>query len=149
MSGFQPSFLLFITIKKKSESLFSPRINQQNVCAQSDTSLVSLIADSSESAHLNKSKEIKMKKMTVATLFTATMLLFSFNSAFAGNEGLPADRVIAAIQTAVAANPGLIHEVEVETKQGKLTVEVKIIDAKGQKVKVKVDPETNAVIPAK
>ncbi|MBE7526138.1 MAG: PepSY domain-containing protein [Burkholderiales bacterium] len=90
-----------------------------------------------------------MKKMTVATLFTATMLLFSFNSAFAGNEGLPADRVIAAIQTAVAANPGLIHEVEVETKQGKLAVEVKIIDAKGQKVKVKVDPETNAVIPAK
>lgn len=86
-----------------------------------------------------------MKKIG-STTFTAIMLLFSFNNAFADSEGLPADRVIAAIQTAVAANPGLIHEVEVEQKLGKLIIEVKVIDAKGQKIKVKVDPEKNEVI---
>lgn len=54
-----------------------------------------------------------MKKITGAAILTATMF-FSFNSAFAGNEGLPADQVISAIQAAVAANPGNIHEAEVE-----------------------------------
>lgn len=87
-----------------------------------------------------------MKGTTLAAIFTATTLLFSINSAFAGDEGLPASQVIAAINTAVAATPGLIHEVEVEQKLGKMIVEVKIIDAKGQKVKVKVDPEKNTVI---
>ncbi len=87
-----------------------------------------------------------MKKIGGATVFTAIMLLFSFNNAFADSEGLPADRVITAIQTAVAANPGLIHEVEVDQEHGKLIVEIKIIDAKGQKTKVKIDPEKNEVI---
>lgn len=87
-----------------------------------------------------------MKKIGSITIFTAIMLLFSFNSAFADNEGLPADRVITAIQTAVAENPGLIHEVEVDQELGKLVVEVKIIDAKGKKTKVKIDPEKNEVM---
>lgn len=87
-----------------------------------------------------------MKKVGSATIFAAVMLLFSFSNAFADSEGLPADRVIAAIQTAVAANPGLIHEVEVDQEHGKLIVEIKIIDAKGQKTKVKIDPEKNEVI---
>ena len=87
-----------------------------------------------------------MKKIGSATVFAAVMLLFSFNSAFADSEGLPADRVITAIQTAVAASPGLIHEVEVDQEQGKLIVEIKIIDAAGQKIKVKIDPEKNEVI---
>ncbi|MCC6916258.1 hypothetical protein [Nitrosomonas sp.] len=87
-----------------------------------------------------------MKGTTLAAIFTAAALLFSFNSAFAGNEGLPASQVIAAINTATAATPGLIHEVEIEQKLGKLIVEVKIIDAKGQKVKVRIDPEKNAVM---
>ena len=89
-----------------------------------------------------------MKKITGATVLTAAML-FSFNSAFASNEGLPADQVISAIQAAVAANPGNIHEAEVEKEQGKLIVEVKIIDANGKKIKVKIDPTKNAVIPNK
>lgn len=85
-----------------------------------------------------------MKKITGTTILAAAMF-FSFNTAFAGNEGLPADQVISAIQAAVAATPGNIHEVEVEQKRGKLIVEVKIIDAKGQKVKVKIDPANNTV----
>lgn len=86
-----------------------------------------------------------MKKITGATILTAAML-FSFNSAFAGSESLPADQIISAIQAAVAATPGTIHEVEVEQKRGKLVVEVKIIDTKGQKVKVKIDPANNTVV---
>lgn len=86
-----------------------------------------------------------MKRITGAAILT-TAMLFSFNSAFAGNEGLPADQVISAIQAAVAAKPGNIHEVEVEQKRGKLVVEVKIIDAKGQKTKVKIDPTNNTVV---
>lgn len=96
--------------------------------------------------HAINQEEMIMKKIGSTTVFTAIMLLFSFNNAFADSEGLPADRVITAIQTAIAANPGLIHEVEVEQKFGKLIVEVKVIDAKGQKIKVKVDPEKNEVI---
>ncbi|SDW80101.1 Peptidase propeptide and YPEB domain-containing protein [Nitrosomonas eutropha] len=89
-----------------------------------------------------------MKKITGAAILTAAMF-FSFNSAFAGNEGLPADQIISAIQAAVAANPGNIYETEVEREQGKLIVEVKIIDANGKKIKVKIDPAKNAVIPNK
>lgn len=87
-----------------------------------------------------------MKKITSAAILTAAML-FSFNNAFAGDEALPANQVISAIQAAVAANPGNIHEVEVEQKQGQLIVEVKIITTDGKKVKVKVDPANNAVLP--
>ncbi|SCZ86982.1 PepSY domain-containing protein [Nitrosomonas mobilis] len=86
-----------------------------------------------------------MKKITGAAILTTAVLL-SFNNAFAGDEGLPADQVISAIRAAVAANPGNIHEVEVEQKQGKLIVEVKIIDANGKKAKVKIDSEKNTVI---
>lgn len=87
-----------------------------------------------------------MKKTTLAAIFTATTLLFSVDSVFAGNEGLSADRVIAAINTAIATTPGLIHEVEVEQKAGKVIIEVEIIDAKGQKIKVRIDPEKNTII---
>jgi uncharacterized membrane protein YkoI len=54
--------------------------------------------------------------------------------------------VIAAIQTAVAANPGLIEEVDVDREGGRLIVEVKIINADGRQIEVKVDPEENEVI---
>lgn len=87
-----------------------------------------------------------MKKIGGITVFTATILFLSINSAFADNEGLPAEHVITSIQTAIAANPGLIHEIEVEQKLGKLIVEIEIIDAKGQKAKVKIDPDKNEII---
>lgn len=87
-----------------------------------------------------------MKRMTKPAVLAATALLLLFSSAFANDEGLPADRVIAAIQTAVAANPGLIKDVEVEREDGRLLVEVEIISADGKKTEVKVDPEKNEVI---
>ena len=87
-----------------------------------------------------------MKSMTIPAVVAATALFLSFGSAFANDRGLPADRVIAAIQTAVAANPGLITEVEVEREGGRLIVEVQIISADGRQIEVKVDPEKNAVM---
>jgi len=76
----------------------------------------------------------------------ASALVFSFGSAFAADEVLPADRVIAAIQIAVAANPGLIKEVDIDRERGRLTVEVEIIGADGRKTEVRIDPETNELI---
>lgn len=87
-----------------------------------------------------------MKSITKIVVLAATLLLLSFGSAFAYDRGLPADRVIAAIQTAVAANPGLIEEVDVDREGGRLIVEVKIINADGRQIEVKVDPEENEVI---
>jgi hypothetical protein len=87
-----------------------------------------------------------MKRMTILAVFAATALLLAFGPACANDRGLPADRVIAAIQTAVAAHPGFINEVEVEREGGRLIVEVEIISADGKKTKVKVDPEKNAVM---
>lgn len=79
-------------------------------------------------------------------ILVAIAILLSFGSVSADVRGLPADKVIAAIQTAVAVYPGLIKEVEVERKHGRLIVEVKIIRSDGAKVEVKVDPENNALL---
>jgi hypothetical protein len=87
-----------------------------------------------------------MKSITKPAVFAATTLLLLFGSAFANERGLPADRVIAAIQTAVAAQPGLIQEVEVDREGGRLIVEVQIISTDGRRIEVKVDPEKNAVM---
>ena len=87
-----------------------------------------------------------MKIVTSLAVFAVIAMLLSFGSAVANDEGLSADRVIAAIQTAVAAHPGLIKEVEVEREGGRLIVEVEIIKADGRKIEVKVDPEKNEVM---
>jgi hypothetical protein len=87
-----------------------------------------------------------MKIVTNFAVFAVIALLLACGSAIANEEGLAADRVIAAIQTAVAAQPGLIKEVEVQREGGRLIVEVEIISADGKKTEVKVDPEKNAVI---
>lgn len=79
--------------------------------------------------------------VTKLAVFAATALLIMVGSAFATDEGLPVEVVIDAIQTAVADNPGLVTDVEVEREGGILIVEVKIIDEKGMKTEVKVDPE--------
>ncbi|HNR12956.1 MAG TPA: PepSY domain-containing protein [Thermodesulfobacteriota bacterium] len=73
-------------------------------------------------------------------------LLLSFAVAFADDDGLPADKVIASIQTAVAANPGLIETAEVDREGGMVVVEVEIITSDGKRIEVKVDPEKNEVI---
>lgn len=87
-----------------------------------------------------------MKHRPIRAVVAATALLLSFGSAVAKDEGLPADRVIAAIQTAVAAHPGQITEVDVEREGGRLIVEIEIRSADGKKIEVKVDPEQNAVL---
>lgn len=78
-----------------------------------------------------------------SAVLTAGALLFVSVSAFANDEALPADRVVAAIQTAVASNPGLVKDVEVEREKGKLFVDVEIIGEDGRKAKVRIDPEKN------
>ena len=77
---------------------------------------------------------------------TVIVLLFSFGNAFATDEGLPAEVIISSIQAAVADTPGLVKDVEIEREGGKLIVEVKIIDDKGTKTKVRIDPETKTRI---
>jgi hypothetical protein len=87
-----------------------------------------------------------MKRVPTLAVVATTVLLLSFGSVVAKDEGLPADRVIAAIQTAVAANPGHITEVDVEREGGRLIVEIEILSTDGKKTKLKVDPDTNAVM---
>jgi uncharacterized membrane protein YkoI len=87
-----------------------------------------------------------MKRMPKALVLSAIVLVVSFGSAHANDEALPADQVIAAIQSAVAASPGLIKEVEVEREGGRLVVQVELIGADGRETKFKVDPATNQVL---
>lgn len=87
-----------------------------------------------------------MRTMTKPAMLAAIALLLAFGNVFANDHGLPAERVIAAIQTAVAASPGLVREVEVDRRGGRLIVEVEIINADGKKTEVKVDPENNQVM---
>lgn len=78
-----------------------------------------------------------------SSVVAVIILLFSAGSGFAKDEALPAEVIISSIQAAIADTPGLIKDVEVERENGKLLVEVKIIDDKGTRTKVKIDPETN------
>jgi hypothetical protein len=61
---------------------------------------------------------------------------------------LAADHVIACIRTAMAAQAGLVKEVEVEYKRGQWLCEVKIVDDTGQKYELHVDVTTNQVVKA-
>lgn len=68
--------------------------------------------------------------------------------AFADSDkGLPADQVIAAIQAAVAAQPGQVKDVEVKDRRNQASlVEVEIVAADGKKHEVKVDASTRQVV---
>jgi hypothetical protein len=61
-------------------------------------------------------------------------------------EALAADHVIACIQTAVAAQPGLVNEVEAEYERGQWLCEVKLVDEAGKRHKLHVDVTTNQVV---
>jgi uncharacterized membrane protein YkoI len=84
-----------------------------------------------------------MRLMGKAAVVAAMVLFLWGGSAAAVDEALPAEQVIAAIQKAVASNPGLVKEVEVEREEGRLIVEVEIVGTDGRKSKVKIDPERN------
>lgn len=62
------------------------------------------------------------------------------------DESLPAPQVVAAIQAAVAAQPGSVREVEVKREKQRALVEVEIVAADGRKHEVKVDAGTNQVV---
>ena len=89
---------------------------------------------------------VVMKIISKAVALTAILVFVSLGNAFANDEGLPPDRVISAIQAAVAVNPGLIKEVEVEREGGRLVVEIKMIGTDGRETELKVDPATNQVM---
>jgi hypothetical protein len=64
-------------------------------------------------------------------------------------EALAADHLIACIRTAVAAQPGLVKEVEAEYEWGQWLCEIKLVDDAGKRHKVHVDVATNQVVKAK
>jgi uncharacterized membrane protein YkoI len=87
---------------------------------------------------------------TVNRVFTivAAAALLAGGAARAANDdpAIPAARFIAAIQTAVAAQPGNVTEAEVERDRGRTIVEVKIVGSDGRTAEVKVDVEKNEVV---
>jgi hypothetical protein len=64
-------------------------------------------------------------------------------------SGLAADHVIACIKTAVAAQAGLVKDVEVEYERGQWLCEVKLVDDAGKRHTLHVDVATNEVVKAK
>ena len=64
-------------------------------------------------------------------------------------SALTADEAIACIRTAVAAQAGLVKEVEGDDEKGKRLCEVKIVDETGKGHKLHVDVQTNQVVKAK
>ena len=59
---------------------------------------------------------------------------------------LPAEQVIAAIRSAVAAKSGRILEVESESEKGKTLCEVVVLADDGKTYEVEVDVATNKVV---
>jgi hypothetical protein len=64
-------------------------------------------------------------------------------------KALAADHVIACIKTAVAAQAGLVKEVEVEYEGTQWLCEVKLVDETGKRHKLHVDVATNQVVRTK
>jgi uncharacterized membrane protein YkoI len=85
-------------------------------------------------------------KVTYIRFISSVLVLLAASTLAHADDKLPAKQVIAAIQTAVAAFPGQIKEVEVEQKGGQRIVEVRIENDKGNDETIKVDPEKNQVI---
>lgn len=77
---------------------------------------------------------------------TTGLLLCATPAAGADDRGLPADQVIAAIRTAVAAQPGNVKEVEVEREGGRPIVKVELVGTDGREAELRVDPERNEIV---
>ena len=86
--------------------------------------------------------------LLVVLLLTAGSLVVA---AHAGGTptALAADHVIACIRTAVAAQAGLVKDVEVEYERGQWLCEVKLVDEAGKRHKLHIDVATNQVVKAK
>jgi hypothetical protein len=81
-------------------------------------------------------------------LFTAGGLVLTAH-ADRTTPGLTADHVIACIRTAVAAQAGLVREVEVEYERGLWLCEVKLVDDVGKRHELYVDVASNRVVKVK
>lgn len=76
----------------------------------------------------------------------ALLLLAAPLTCAADDEAIPQEQLIKAIQTAVTAYPGNVQEADVEKKNGKRIVEVKITGADGKEKEISVDVEKNQVM---
>jgi uncharacterized membrane protein YkoI len=65
------------------------------------------------------------------------------------HTALTAEHIIACVRTAVAAQAGLIREVEVKHKRGQWLCEVDLVDDSGQEFEVDVDVATDQVVRTK
>jgi uncharacterized membrane protein YkoI len=63
--------------------------------------------------------------------------------------GLTATQATTCIQTATAAQSGMVIKVEVEEKSGQRLCEVGLVDTNGKKHRVQVDVSTNQVVKTK
>jgi hypothetical protein len=63
--------------------------------------------------------------------------------------GLTATQATTCIQTAIAAQSGMVTKVEVEEKSRQQLCEVGIVDTNGKKHRVQIDVGTNQVVKAK
>jgi hypothetical protein len=84
----------------------------------------------------------------LATLLLTAASMVSVAHAGKTPPALAADHVVACIRTAVAAQAGLVKEVEVKYKRGQWLCEVEIVDDTGQEHELQVDVTTNAVVKA-
>jgi hypothetical protein len=64
-------------------------------------------------------------------------------------SALTVDEAITCIRTAVAAQAGLVKEVEFDDEKGKRFCEVKILDETGKRHKLQIDVQTNQVVKTK
>ena len=67
-------------------------------------------------------------------------------SAKKAKAAIPADQVIASIRTAIAAKPGNLVGVEVETEAGRTLCEVEILASDGKTYEVDVDVASNTLV---
>ena len=97
--------------------------------------------------HLRSASNVLVGLLAVLLLTAGGMVA----AAHAGktSEALAADHVIACVKTAVAAQAGLVKEVEVEYEGTQWLCEVKLVDGAGKRHKLHVDVATNQVVKTK
>jgi hypothetical protein len=96
--------------------------------------------------HLQGTRNIFVGFLTTLLLITAGPVVAHADRT---NQALAADHVIACIKTAVAAQAGMVQEVEVEHEGAQWLCEVKLVDETGKRHKLHVDVATNQVVKAK
>ena len=96
-------------------------------------------------------KQLRTTAMLIGLCVALLLTVGSMATAHAGKTApaLAADHVIACIKTAVAAQAGLVKEVEVEYERDQWLCEVKLVDEAGKRHKLHVDVATNRVVKAK